>query len=56
VLASLEDALGVEERANTPGTTTERPNWRLALPVSLEEIEHSDAAARIARSMRAAGR
>jgi 4-alpha-glucanotransferase len=56
VLASLEDALGVHERPNVPGTTTEFPNWRRALPLTLEEIERADGVLRIARSMRAAGR
>jgi 4-alpha-glucanotransferase len=56
VLAFLEDALGVEERANTPGTTSERPNWRLALPFPLEEIERADGPRRIAEVMRAASR
>lgn len=41
VLAMLEDALGVEERPNMPGTVTEWPNWSLALPNPLEDIrEH----------------
>ena len=52
VLASLEDALGVEERANVPGTTTEWPNWRLALPQSLDEIETAEGMRRIADLMR----
>ncbi|TAN31846.1 4-alpha-glucanotransferase [bacterium] len=56
VLAALEDALGVEERPNVPGTTTERPNWRLALPQSLEEIEQAGGARSIAEAMRAARR
>src|SRR5258708_6799947 len=56
VLASLEDALGVSERPNVPGTTTEFPNWRLALPASLEEIETADGVNRIANAMAAAGR
>ncbi len=56
ILASLEDALGVHERPNEPGTTTERPNWRLALPETLEEIERSRGPLRIAEGMRAAGR
>jgi 4-alpha-glucanotransferase len=56
VLASLEDALGVEERANVPGTTSEFPNWRLALPTTLEDIERADGALRIAKAMRAARR
>jgi 4-alpha-glucanotransferase len=51
-LASLEDALGVEERANVPGTTSEWPNWRLALPQSLESIEVADGMHRIAEVMR----
>jgi 4-alpha-glucanotransferase len=36
--ASLEDALAVRERPNLPGTTVERPNWSLALPLPLEEV------------------
>ena len=52
-LASLDDALGVEERPNVPGTTTEWPNWRLALPLSLDAIEASDSTRRIAEIMRA---
>lgn len=56
VLASLEDALGVEERPNVPGTTTEFPNWRRALPVPLEEIELAEGAQRIAATMNAARR
>ena len=56
VLASLEDALGVHERPNVPGTTTEFPNWRLALPVSLEEITAADGVLRIIAEMKAAGR
>jgi 4-alpha-glucanotransferase len=56
VLTSLEDALGVIERPNVPGTTTEFPNWRLALPQSVEEIERSDGVNRIAQAMKAAGR
>jgi 4-alpha-glucanotransferase len=56
VLASLEDALGVHERPNVPGTTTQFPNWRRALPLTLDEIENADGVLRIAQSMRAAGR
>jgi 4-alpha-glucanotransferase len=39
VTGTLEDALAVSERPNIPGTTTERPNWSLGLPVPLETIE-----------------
>ena len=37
--AGLDDALGVEERPNMPGTIDQWPNWRIALPHTLEEIE-----------------
>jgi len=56
VLAQLDDALGVEERPNVPGTTTEFPNWRLGLPLALEEIESSEGPRRIAAVMRRARR
>ncbi len=39
VAAGIEDALGVEERPNMPGTVHEWPNWSIALPVSIEEIK-----------------
>ena len=55
-LASLEDALGVEQRINVPGTTSEWPNWRLGLPFPLEDIERAVGPARIAEVMKAAGR
>jgi 4-alpha-glucanotransferase len=51
VLASLEDALSVEDRPNVPGTTTEWPNWQLALPHTLDEIERADGTRRIAEVM-----
>ena len=34
--ATLEDALALPRRPNLPGTTGERPNWSLSLPLSLE--------------------
>jgi 4-alpha-glucanotransferase len=39
VSASLEDALGMEPRPNMPGTTQERPNWRIPLSKPLEALE-----------------
>jgi 4-alpha-glucanotransferase len=56
VLVSMEDALGVPERPNVPGTVDEFPNWRLALPISLEEVEQADGVQRIAAEMKAARR
>lgn len=38
ITGTLEDALGVVERPNRPGTTVEWPNWSLALPLSLEQM------------------
>ncbi len=38
VAATLEDALLVPDRPNVPGTTSERPNWSLPLPLPLEEL------------------
>ena len=56
VLVSMEDALGVHERPNVPGTIDEFPNWRLSLPVPLEDIEKADGVRRIAEVMKEAGR
>jgi len=39
ITATLDDALAVEERPNMPGTATQRPNWSIALPKRLEEIQ-----------------
>lgn len=33
-----EDAFGVIEQANLPGTVTEHPNWRRKLPVPIEQF------------------
>jgi len=54
--AMLEDALAVEERPNMPGTTTQWPNWRIALPKTLEEIERDSLVSELASSMEAAGK
>ena len=51
--ATLDDALGVADRPNLPGTTDEkRPNWRLALPVPLEDIEADERVAAVADALR----
>lgn len=50
--ATLEDALAVTERPNLPGTTTQWPNWRLALPVPLEALRRHPLARAVARAMR----
>jgi 4-alpha-glucanotransferase len=52
VVATLEDALGVAERPNKPGTTWEWPNWSLALPATLEQLRADPRPARLARLLR----
>ncbi len=49
LVATLDDALAVEERPNMPGTTDAWPNWSIALPVPLEELEKGPLAGRLAR-------
>ena len=49
--ATLDDVLAVRERPNMPGTVDEWPNWSLALPRSLEEIQRLPMAARVAAAL-----
>jgi len=54
ILATLEDALGVEEQPNVPGATAGKwPNWSRALPAPLEELERHELAARVAGALAA---
>ena len=48
VSATLDDASSTLERPNQPGTLDEWPNWCLALPLSLEELESDPRPRRIA--------
>ena len=48
VSATLDDAIGEPERPNIPGADARRPNWSLALPLHLEEIEAHPLAHRVA--------
>jgi 4-alpha-glucanotransferase len=34
----LDDALGVVEQANLPGTVDQHPNWRRKTPIPIEEL------------------
>ena len=38
MMVQLEDILGQEEAVNLPGTSDERPNWRIRMSVPLEEL------------------
>lgn len=49
---TMEDALAIRERPNMPGTTTERANWSLGLPVTLDEALASPLPNRLAATMR----
>jgi 4-alpha-glucanotransferase len=52
VVATLEDALAVNEPPNRPGTTHEWPNWSLALPLMLDEISRHDLPRRLAAALK----
>jgi 4-alpha-glucanotransferase len=51
VAATIEDGLAVPDRPNLPGTTVERPNWSLALPVPLEDALCDPLLARLAGAL-----
>lgn len=51
LVATLEDAVGVAERPNMPGTVDEWPNWSIPLPVSVEDLVASPQAAAIAEAL-----
>ncbi|WP_217707785.1 4-alpha-glucanotransferase [Nonomuraea rhodomycinica] len=46
--ATLDDALAEPERPNIPGADDLRPNWCMALPAPLEELERGPLARRLA--------
>jgi 4-alpha-glucanotransferase len=50
--ATLEDALALRRRPNLPGTTTERPNWSLGLPLPLEDALNDPLVGRVAAALR----
>ena len=51
VAATLEDALALRQRPNLPGTTSERPNWCLALPMPLEGALATPLLSRLANAL-----
>ena len=53
VAATLEDALGVEQRPNVPGTTADqRDNWSRGLPLPLERLMTDERVTRLAGALR----
>ena len=55
LMATLDDALRVCERPNLPGTTTERPNWSLALTSPLEELVQDPVTVNVADALQRQG-
>jgi 4-alpha-glucanotransferase len=52
ITASLDDALGVEERPNMPATMGDQwPNWSIALPQTLEEVKNNPVARKVAAAL-----
>lgn len=54
VLASPYDVIGETRQPNLPGTTNTYPNWRIPLPLSLEELTGDARVAAVAAVLRAA--
>ena len=56
VLVQAEDLAGMRVGVNLPGTDTERPNWRLRLPLPVETLLRGAAAQSILEPVRKNGR
>jgi 4-alpha-glucanotransferase len=56
LIVSIEDALGVLEQANVPGTTDERPNWQHRVPVAVEHLNSHSQLRGLAEVLAANGR
>jgi 4-alpha-glucanotransferase len=54
LLTSPQDALGEPRQPNLPGTIDEYPNWRIPLPVSVDELLAHPVVLRAIASLRAA--
>jgi 4-alpha-glucanotransferase len=51
ITATPDDALGVVDRPNMPGTISEWPNWSIALPAPLEDFTADPRAVRIGETL-----
>jgi 4-alpha-glucanotransferase len=56
LVVALEDALGMSDQFNIPGTIDEHPNWRRKYPLELESMPDSEALGTIARRAAEQGR
>lgn len=54
--ATLDDLVGAVHRPNVPGTIDEHPNWRIPLPVPLDDLPGHRLAERIVAALRAGDR
>lgn len=52
MLVTMEDAIGVRDQVNLPGTVDCHPNWRRKLPVTVEELIHDPRFERLAGQLR----
>jgi (1->4)-alpha-D-glucan 1-alpha-D-glucosylmutase len=53
MVVQMEDALGVAEQANLPGTVEQHPNWRRKLPVPVEGWNQDPRFKRVTRALAA---
>lgn len=51
MVVQLEDAAGVADQSNLPGTTTEYPNWRRKLPLDLEQFPGDERFTRLTQAL-----
>lgn len=56
LVVSLEDALGLKEQPNVPGTVDEHPNWRRRVPIFLEDFRLHPGLVAVAKALHSAGR
>lgn len=49
--AALDDLVGARHRPNVPGTIDEHPNWRIPLPVLVDDLDGHSLAESIAEAM-----
>ena len=51
MMVQVEDAIGVTEQANMPGTTEEHPNWKRKLPETLDKLAASERVRNLAAAL-----
>jgi len=49
--AALDDLTGARHRPNVPGTIDQHPNWRIPLPVAVEDLNGHPLAQAVAAAM-----